>query len=122
MSEANGSKTPRRRHGVSTPKEESQKDSQQKKQGKGSGKGTKSIKYVKLEKERPSLTRDVKKGESQKKNSRKRGSGKGKKPELIDLDPPQVKQSRKDGRTEHYGVAITTEELIRLMGDHIPRA
>jgi len=49
-------------------------------------------------------------------------SGKGKKPELIDLDPPQVKQSRKDGRTEHYGVAITTEELIRLMGDHIPRA
>ena len=81
MSEANGSKTPRRRHGVSTPKEESQKDSQQKKQGKGSGKGTKSIKYVKLEKERPSLTRDVKKGESQKKSSRKRGSGKGKKPD-----------------------------------------
>lgn len=44
--------------------------------------------------------------------------GKGKKPPLIDLNPPNVKA---EARTEHYGVAITTEELIALMGDHIPR-
>lgn len=44
-------------------------------------------------------------------------NGKGKKPAMIDLDPPQAKESQK----EHYGVAITTAELIELMGDHIPR-
>lgn len=44
-------------------------------------------------------------------------SGKGKKPELIDLDPPHVTK----GETEHFGTAVTTAELIELMGDHIPR-
>lgn len=43
--------------------------------------------------------------------------GKGKKPHLIDLDPPNTKKAQ----TEHYGVAVTTAELIELMGDHIPR-
>ena len=43
--------------------------------------------------------------------------GKGKKPDLIDLSPPGAKPNVVD----HYGVAVTTAELIELMGDHIPR-
>lgn len=44
-------------------------------------------------------------------------NGKGKKPDLIDLDPPNTVKEQ----TEHYGMAVTTAELIELMGDHIPR-
>ena len=78
MTQANETKTPRRRHEsvVSDKQGESQqaKGATNKKEGKGSGKQTQSIKYVKLEKERPSLTRDGAKPEPQK-SKRKRGSG-----------------------------------------------
>lgn len=44
-------------------------------------------------------------------------NGKGKKPDLIDLSPPNTAKEQ----VEHYGMAVTTAELIELMGDHIPR-
>ena len=85
MTEANNSRAPRRRHtdvqsGGETQKPEQRTDQQNGQQGGQKKKrGTRSIKYVKLEKERPSLTRDVQKGESQKKSARRRGSDREKK-------------------------------------------
>ena len=70
MTEANGTRTPRRRHTNGAPKDGNQQQPQDQQQGRQSGRGTKSIKYVKLEKERPSLTRDVQSGESRRKSSR----------------------------------------------------
>ncbi len=80
MTEANGTRTPRRRHINGAPKDGNQQQPQGQQQGRQSGRGTKSIKYVKLEKERPSLTRDVQSGESRRKSSRRRGSSQAKKP------------------------------------------
>ena len=80
MTEANGTRTPRRRHTNGAPKDGNQQQPQGQQQGRQSGRGTKSIKYVKLEKERPSLTRDVQSGESRRKSSRRRGSSQAKKP------------------------------------------
>ena len=80
MTEANGTRTPRRRHTNGAPKDGNQQQPQDQQQGRQSGRGTKSIKYVKLEKERPSLTRDVQSGESHRKSSRRRGSSQAKKP------------------------------------------
>ncbi len=65
MTEANDSRTPRRRHnanGAENGREE------------GKRKSTSSIKYVKIEKERPSLTRDVDAGKPSAKKAKKRGS------------------------------------------------
>ena len=81
MTEANNSRAPRRRHvdvqsGGDAGKQELRDDQQGNNQsGQKKKRGTRSIKYVKLEKERPSLTRDVQQGETaRKKSSRKRGS------------------------------------------------
>lgn len=86
MTEANNSRAPRRRHvdvqsGGDAGKQELRDDQQGNNQsGQKKKRGTRSIKYVKLEKERPSLTRDVQQGETaRKKSSRKRGSDREKK-------------------------------------------
>ncbi len=86
MTEANNSRAPRRRHvdvqsGGDAGKQELRDDQQGNNQsGQKKKRGTRSIKYVKLEKERPSLTRDVQQGETaRKKSSRKRGSAREKK-------------------------------------------
>lgn len=86
MTEANNSRAPRRRHvdvqsGGDAGKQEPRDDQQGNNQsGQKKKRGTRSIKYVKLEKERPSLTRDVQQGETaRKKSSRKRGSDREKK-------------------------------------------
>lgn len=42
------------------------------------------------------------------------GGGKGKKPKLIEFSGGKSKD-------EHYGVAVSTEKLIKYMGDHIPK-
>ena len=81
MTEANNSRTPRRRHSdmqlnkAAQKPDEKREQNQANNQGQGQKKkrGASSIKYVKLEKERPSLTRDVPKQE-RKRSSRKRGS------------------------------------------------
>ena len=83
MSEANNSRAPRRRHTDVSPNDSSNKQEQGEQRKK---RGTRSIKYVKLEKERPSLTRDVKKDDSkkhdsQKKGFRKRDTDRGRKPD-----------------------------------------
>ena len=76
MTQANNGRTPRRRHGLAVVGDEASLDAASKEQGqKRSSKQTRSIKYVKIEKERPSLTRDPsKKQEPQKGGKRKRGS------------------------------------------------
>ncbi len=87
MTEANDSRTPRRRHnGVQSngaPEKQSTANRESSQQQEGSGRkrqkgSTRSVKYVKLEKERPALTRDLSKSE-QKKSHRKRGSSSEKK-------------------------------------------
>ncbi len=90
MAEANKQRAPRRRHvDVQSNSQDSKQDQQKNQQssnaqqqnnGQKKKRGTRSIKYVKLEKERPSLTRDVQKDSSQKRSSKKRGSDQGKKP------------------------------------------
>ena len=62
MTEASDSRTPRRRHGNGAPEnggaqQDGQRSGQDASQQKRSKKSTRSIKYVKIEKERPSLTR-----------------------------------------------------------------
>lgn len=84
MTEANNSRAPRRRHvdvqsNDGTTKQKQRSDQQGNTQSQKKERGTRSIKYVKLEKERPSLTRDVQQGETHKKSSRKRGSNRDKK-------------------------------------------
>ena len=68
MTEANNSRTPRRRHENAVP---------QANEGQGgtntSRRSTRSIKYVKLEKERPSLTRGEAGAQTQQRSSRRRG-------------------------------------------------
>ncbi len=88
MADANNSRAPRRRHTEVQPNDGAKKQEQrlEQKNGRQDGqqasqrkkRGTRSIKYVKLEKERPSLTRDAPKPE-QKRSSRKRGSSQEKK-------------------------------------------
>ncbi len=90
MAEANKQRAPRRRHiDVQSNSQDSKQDQQKNQQSSNAQqqnnsqkkkRGTRSIKYVKLEKERPSLTRDVQKDSSQKRSSKKRGSDQGKKP------------------------------------------
>ena len=84
MAEASNGKTPRRRHTtvLSEATENGTSKHQDKNGNQKKRKSTKSIKYVKLEKERPSLTRDVQVGASQKKSSKKRGSAQAKKPDI----------------------------------------
>ena len=92
MTDANNGKAPRRRHiGVQSGGNASvapvQKEDKAEKQSKNDNdkkkrRSTRSIKYVKLEKERPSLTRGEHVGTSQKKSSKKRGSAKEKKPDV----------------------------------------
>ena len=83
MSETNDSRTPRRRHVNSAPENgakqnNDQNNNEQRNGGNGeqqqrrSNRSTRSIKYVKLEKERPSLTRGETAAPSQSKSSRRR--------------------------------------------------
>ena len=59
MAESNQGKTPERKRAQKTQKDAGEKQqAQQLGRKKRSGRETKSFKYVKLEKERPSLTRD----------------------------------------------------------------
>lgn len=73
MTEASNSRTPRRRHDNVMPQSGSEQGGQE-----GSSKrGTRSIKYVKLEKERPSLTRGEASANARQRSSRKRGQAQG---------------------------------------------
>ena len=81
MAEANNSKAPRRRHVGVRAEAEGETGKQEKQGSSRKRKSTRSIKYVKLEKERPSLTRDFAKDQKQSKKSRKRGSSQEKKPD-----------------------------------------
>ena len=78
MTEANEARTPRRRHGNVAVNDPTSQDSAQKAQNQKSGKQTRSIKYVKIEKERPSLTRDQSRKQEPQKSKRKRGSASNK--------------------------------------------
>ena len=78
MTEANEARTPRRRHGNVAVNDQTSQDSAQKAQNQKSGKQTRSIKYVKIEKERPSLTRDQSRKQEPQKSKRKRGSASNK--------------------------------------------
>lgn len=73
MSEANNSRTPRRRHENAVPQQEGGQG-----EPKGQSKrGTSSIKYVKLEKKRPSLTRGESGAKTKQGSSQKRGQAQG---------------------------------------------
>ena len=86
MADSDNARTPRRRHTAAPSNGKAQNNGQDKQSQQGQQqnnqkkkRGTQSVKFVKLEKERPALTRDISKGE-QKKAHRKRGSsGEGKK-------------------------------------------
>ena len=88
MAESNQGKTPERKRAPKTQKEAGEKQqTQQQGRKKRAGRETKSFKYVKLEKERPSLTRDNEKKpeKSQQKQSRRRGSSSSKKKQGAQL-------------------------------------
>ena len=74
MTEANETRTPRRRHGNVAVNDATSQDGALKAQNQKGGKQTRSIKYVKIEKERPSLTRDQSRKQEPQKSKRKRGS------------------------------------------------
>ncbi|MBQ9041957.1 MAG: ribonuclease J [Eggerthellaceae bacterium] len=86
MADSDNARTPRRRRTAAPSNGKAQNNGQDKQSQQGQQqnnqkkkRGTQSVKFVKLEKERPALTRDISKGE-QKKAHRKRGSsGEGKK-------------------------------------------
>ncbi len=91
MADSDNARTPRRRH-ASAPEngkvqnvgQEKQKQPTQQQGNQKKKRGTQSVKFVKLEKERPALTRDLSKGE-QKKAHRKRGSSGEKKKQGAQL-------------------------------------
>ncbi|MBP3866526.1 MAG: ribonuclease J [Eggerthellaceae bacterium] len=86
MIEANNSRAPRRRHnGVVSDEGPGQNDQDQGQPQKKGGKQTRSIKYVKIEKERPSLTRDQAKKQQPQKSKRKRGSSVKRESAGVDL-------------------------------------
>ena len=86
MTEANNFRAPRRRHnGVVSDEGPSQNDQAQGQPQKKGGKQTRSIKYVKIEKERPSLTRDQAKKQEPQKSKRKRGSSVKRESAGVDL-------------------------------------
>ena len=115
MTEANEARTPRRRHGNVTVNDPTSQDSAQKAQNQKSGKQTRSIKYVKIEKERPSLTRDQSRKQEPQKSKRKRGSASNKQ-QTVDAELKVIPL----GGLDAIGKNMTVFECVMFPDDDHP--